>query len=261
MPLTFHALRSTVALALLGSWLVAADCGRPIEEYHGALLIQMGAGGNDSSLFAGTKTVQMTAEYGECIRNYYDENPDVALGTEDGIASRILHDWQFLHLCDPDQYRGDVPLVRCTVASAQETLGPTRGILAVTLKLEDDDLARRIVPLGPFPLEDSTQCASIVSLTRPGVRGYAADGTELWRAMPASAGPWDVTEVLQVLATRLCESRASISLAAQGARRPPGCPLGAHSVHRWRRTWVIPSARMSDSLGISTVFTYSAPRR
>ena len=56
-----------------------------LRDGHGSVMLSLSRGeGVDESPFSGTATVRATLDYGTCLREFYDANPNWHLSGEDG---------------------------------------------------------------------------------------------------------------------------------------------------------------------------------
>lgn len=141
-----------------------------LRDGHGSVMVLLSRGDNvDESPFSGTATVRMTLDYGSCLREFYDGNPNWRPAGEDGQP--VFERWGE-ELCA--QSTAD-----CTVDEIEQNLMGQRR-LVVTYAVQGD-LENRRFAFGPLPTEELAGCEPVVEIrASEQIFGVEESGAQVW---------------------------------------------------------------------------------
>lgn len=141
-----------------------------LRDGHGSVMLTLSRGeGIDDSPFAETATIRTTLNYGSCLREFYDANPNWHPAGEDGQP--VFERWAD-ELCA--QSSAD-----CTVDEIEQNLMGDRR-LTVTYAVQGE-LENRRLAFGPLPTESLAGCDPIVEIrTTEQIFGVEASGSQVW---------------------------------------------------------------------------------
>jgi hypothetical protein len=171
--------------AALSLW-IAAGCGDDETSLeHDFIKIQLTRADNQAeSPFPGTAQIFVAVEYDECLRRFYESNPQYQQsGAEGSLVFGTADDggegWRD-RLCDgaiSDE-------IECEVASIEQELDVSFQ-LRVQYRVLNDNLETRTLKVGPIPKTELAKCDGGVAprvrlIGGNPVRGLTATGGPLW---------------------------------------------------------------------------------
>lgn len=179
-------------------WLLAASlgllpgCSDDEEDLqHGSVRITLTrAEGQADNPFVGTAQVRVVLEYGPCLENFYEANPEYQQeGAQGDLVFGRLEDggegWADRLCDDPEPQQ-----IECEVALIEQELDQSSQ-LRVTYNVQADDLETRFLRVGPIPLPELAMCEAgqepRVRLTPNPVTGFDANGMTIWNTATFNA--------------------------------------------------------------------------
>lgn len=141
-----------------------------LRDGHGSVMLSLTRGvGVDDDPFGGTATVRAMLDYGPCLRDFYEGDPNWQPSGEDGQP--VFERWAD-ELCAQST-------TDCTVDEIEQNLSTDRR-LTVTYAVSGE-LENRQLAFGPLPTEALAGCEPIVEVRTPdAVLGVETSGSQIW---------------------------------------------------------------------------------
>jgi hypothetical protein len=176
MRLRSFALDSGLALAAV---LSLTGCPPGDDLQHGVIKIDPRPAANlTATVFNGTTHVQLSMAYNECLRGFYEREPDWTQNGIDGhsvFADREAdgEGW-FDRLCDNPQ----TDQAGCEVERIEQHIDA--GTLQVRYRVTTSNLDLLFLKFGPVPLEDLAGCRPVMRLTQNPIQGFNGSQQIWW---------------------------------------------------------------------------------
>ena len=191
-----------VALVPLFSFLVGcAD--DPEPDNHGSIRVELSSSAGGSEMFAGTKRIALTVDYGvDCLEPFYeDQQPSWG---QDGIdGAPVFEEWKS-RLCDSDEF----PTVPECEVILIEQYATSAGRLKLRIDYEitkADNMNLKDLRVGPLPVDSLAGCSPVVEITALAIQGYdnkeVQQGTRLWTGVSQSHSRVSTNEGMPVSVT------------------------------------------------------------
>lgn len=154
--------------------LCAVGCGGASDDGSGVVKVEFKRG-DATPPIAANSMVAVSLEYGECLLDYYETNPDAR---QDGVDGQAEFDDWLGRLCEPQS-----GFASCEVVSIEQNLEIQRPRLRVEYEI-DGELEDRLLLVGPFPTSDTADCDNGLSAT---VRFGSVEGLTVETFNPSEA--------------------------------------------------------------------------
>ncbi len=181
-PGTMRSIRlSFVPVLLAVAFLPGCDEDKE-ELTHGFVKLEMRRGESQASNpYVGTSTVVATMQYRECLKGFYEGNPDLRQEGREGekiFGSQELggEGWTD-RLCEPGQVSAQAD---CDIKSVKQQLDQVQQ-LTITYTI-NEELENRVLLFGPLPEKETAGCLDpIVRVAANGaIKGQDGEGNEIW---------------------------------------------------------------------------------
>ncbi len=155
--------------------LLAVGCGGAGDDPNGVVKVEFNRALSEAVEFPPSPLIAVSLEYGECLLDYYEANPDAR---QDGVDGAEIFDSWLDRLCE-----GGSGFAPCEVVSIEQHLEIERPKLTVEYEIDGELEGRRLL-VGPFPTSETADCDNGLDAT---VRFGTIDGLVVGSFDPSEA--------------------------------------------------------------------------